>query len=174
MKKLIIILLSCFLLTGCSLVKTLVSPFKSFKSSLPQQTEQSKVKVVCKGEMNVDENGNVIYCSRGYYSYASNYEQKERKLSLKEKIIQFFDHLTGYFFWIAIALVFICPSALGFIFGRVIEAVAGIGSKALKSTVKAIQKVRKDGKNINEALASEQDSDVKTYIAKLKQKENIT
>ena len=69
--------------------------------------------------------------------------------------------------------MFLCPSALGFIAGRIIEAIAGIGSKSLKATVKAIQKARKDGKDINEALASEQDSDVKQYIAKLKQKENI-
>lgn len=171
--RLIIILLSCMMLQGCSLVKTIASPFKSFKSALPQQTDKSKAKETCKGQSEFNDNGDMISCTKGYYNYAENFAQKERKLTLKEKIIQFFEHLSGYFFWIAIALVFLCPSALGFIAGRIIEAVAGIGSKSLKATVKAIQKARKDGKDINEALASEQDSDVKQYIAKLKQKENI-
>jgi hypothetical protein len=76
-------------------------------------------------------------------------------------------------FWIAIALVVFIPGSFGFIIGRIIEAVYGIASKALKATVSAVQKARKNGADLNNALASEQDSDVKNYITNLKKKENI-
>jgi hypothetical protein len=170
MNKIIIILLSCFVLTGCSLI-----PRLNFNTSnnVPQSIDKSKVKEYCKGETKFDEEGNIIYCSKGYYNYLENYNKEERAYTLKEKILNFFRNLTGYFFWIALALVILCPSLLGFIVGRVIEGVFGIAKKTLSSTVKAIQKVRKDGKPLDDALAIEHDANMKKYIKELKDKENI-
>lgn len=173
MKKLIIIFISCFLLTGCSLVKTITAPFKPIQNTLPQQTDKSKVKEVCKGKAIWSEQGELISCSAGYYRYDENYTQKERKLSIKEKMIQFLDQLAGHLFWIVVLLAIFCPSAIGFVIGRIIEAIAGIGSKALKSTVRAVQKARKENVDLNTALATEQDTDVKSYIAKIKKEEKI-
>lgn len=173
MKKIILIVLIVFMLSGCSLVKTITAPFKPVQNTLPQQTNKSKAKDVCKGEAKFNEQGDMVYCSKAYYSYTENYAQKERKLTIKEKIIQFFDKLMGWSFWIVIGLVIFCPSALGFIFGRVIEGIFGIGKKALDSTVRAVQKARKTNVPLDTALSAEQDADVKKYIAKLKEQEKI-
>lgn len=170
MRQIISICLLSFLLTGCSLI-----PRINFDTpnTVPQSVDKSKVKDVCKGETKFNEVGEIVYCSKGYYSYNENYEKKERRMTIVERIKSFINNLTGWAFWIFVGLLFLCPSAIGFIFGRVIEAIVGIGSKSLKATVRAVQRARKEGKDINDALASEQDEDVKKYIAKLKEKENI-
>lgn len=170
MNKLIILFLSCFLLIGCSLV-----PKINFNTdgNVPQKIDKSTMKESCKGETKLNEVGEIIYCSKNYKSYAKNYEKKERRYTLKEKIINFFNNLMGYGFWIAVALVILCPSALGFIFGRIVEGIFGIGKQALNSTVRGIQRVRKEGKDLNNALDSEQDEKIKKYIRKLKVQEKI-
>jgi len=173
MKKLIAVSLMVFMLSGCSLVKTLVAPFKPTVTSVPQQTEKSKVKNVCKGKAKFNAQGDMIYCSSGYYIYEENFGQKERRMTIKEKIIQFVDKFWGYALFIGIGLVFLCPQVLSFLFGRFIEGATGIAKKSLNATVRAIQKVRKNGIDLNQALSSEQDSNVKSYIAKIKEKENI-
>lgn len=173
MKKLTIVILSCFILQGCSFVKAVTAPFKITKTSLPQQIEQTKNKVVCKGEYRLDEDGNIIYCSKGYFNYQSVNNVKERRLTLKERIIQFLDNLVGWSFWIVLALVFLCPSLLGLIFGRFIEGTIGITGKTLKAVIRGVQKARKNGQELNTALATELDSDNKKYIAKIKEQENL-
>lgn len=173
MKKIILICLMSFLLTGCSLVKTITTPFKSVQNTLPQQTDRSKFKETCKGEVKFNDNRDIIYCSKGYYNYQENFAQKERKLTLKEKVIQFFEQLSGYLFWIVILLVIFCPSLLGFIVGRVIEGVTGIAKKTLDSTVRAVQKARKQNVDLNVALSSELDTENKKYISKIKEQEKI-
>jgi len=94
-------------------------------------------------------------------------------MTIVERIKSFINNLMGWGFWGLIALVIFCPSAIGFIFGRIIEAVGGIANKSLKATVSAIQKTRKTGKDLNTSLDAEMDADVKKHIAKLKEKENI-
>lgn len=173
MKKIIVIFLMVLFCSGCSLVKTITTPFKPIQNSLPQQTDKSKLKETCKGEVKFNENGDMIYCSKGYYNYEENYAQKERKLTIKEKIIQFFEQLSGHLFWVVILLVIFCPSLLGFIFGRVIEGVAGVGSKTLKSVIRAVQNTRKNGKDLNQSLETELDTENKKYIAKIKEREKI-
>ena len=170
MNKLILTIFLSLFLMGCSMIPriTFDSP-----NSVPQSIEKGKTKSICKGEVKLNEMGEIIYCSKGYYNYEEDFNKQERKMTIIEKIKSYINALSGWGFIIFVALVIFCPSALGFIFGRVIEAVAGIGSKALKSTVKAIQKARKDGKDLSEALSAEQDKDVKKYIAKLKEQENI-
>lgn len=172
-KKLIILIMMSFMLTGCSLAKAIIAPFKPTQNTLPQQIEQSKNKVICKGEYKLDENGTVIYCSKGYFGYESNYEKKERKMTIVEKIKNYINNLMGYAFWIFLALVILCPSALGFIGGRIIEGIFGIGKKALDATVRGVQDARKKGIPLDTALGIKQDDDVKLYIAKLKEDEKI-
>lgn len=170
MKKILFICCLSILCCGCSLI-----PKINFDTpnTVPQQTEKSTIKDVCKGEAEFNEVGTMIYCSKGYSAYAKNYEKKERRMTIVERIKSFINNLMGWSFWIFVALLFLCPSALGFIFGRIIEGIFGIGKKALDSTVRAVQKARKNGTNLDTALASEQDSDVKKFIAKLKDEKKI-
>ena len=170
MKNLITVLILSGFLSGCSLL-----PKINFDTpnTVPQVVDKSKVKDICKGETKVDETGRIIYCSKGYYSYSENYAKKERRNTMKEKIINFFRNLSGWAFWIAVALLIFCPSVLGLLVGRIIEGIFGIARKSLSATVRPVQNARKNGKDLDDALASEQDSNVKKFIRKLKDEENI-
>lgn len=168
--RIITILVSTMLLCGCSLI-----PKLNFNtpSTTPKAINRSKVKDVCRGEIVFNRNGGVASCSKGYYTYAENYKKEERKLTLKERILNFFSNLVGWSFWIVVGLLIICPSLVGVIVGKIIESIWGIGSKTLRSTVRAIQRTRNEDIDLTEALAIEQDSDVKKFIRKLKDKEKI-
>ena len=65
------------------------------------------------------------------------------------------------------------PGVAGVFVGKIIEGTIGITGKALKAVVSGVQQARVTGKNLNDALSSEQDNNVKKYIRKLKEKENI-
>ena len=97
MQKIIILIISCFLFTGCSLI-----PKVNFNTdgTTPQSINKSKFKGVCKGQAKFNEVGEMISCSKGYYLYQEGYSKKERKYTIKEKIINFFRNLSGYAFWI--------------------------------------------------------------------------
>ena len=170
MKKFIIILVSCLVLSGCSLIPRLTF---DTKGTVPQSVNKSKAKNVCKGNTKFNELGEMTYCSKGYYLYEEGFEKKERKMTIIERIKSFINNLTGYAFWIALALLIFCPSALGFIAGRVIEGLFGIGKKTLNSVIKAVQNARKNDKDLNDALSSELDVKEKDYIAKVKREEKI-
>lgn len=170
MKKLFVILLITILCSGCSLFPRLTF---STPNTVPQSVDKSKVKETCKGKAEWDENGNIKSCSKGYYRYDEGYNKKERRMTIVERFKSFINNLTGWSFWIFIVLIFLFPSSIGFIAGRIIEGVFGLAKQALTSTVKGVQIFRKTGKDINDALSSEQDEKIKQYIRKLKEEENI-
>jgi len=173
MKKLILVGLVCIILSGCSLAKAVIAPFKPTQTTIPQQTEKSKNKVTCKGEYKLDEDGRMVYCSRGFYNYETSFSEKERKMTFREKIHQWIDKMWGYGLIIIVILFFVCPSALGFIFGRVIEGAYGIGKKALTQVAKAVQKVKSSSPELITALEASTDEDVKIWLTNFKQKNNI-
>ena len=170
MKKIISIVILSFFLCGCSLI-----PKVNFNTpnTVPQAVDKSKAKDICKGKAKFNDNGDMIYCSSGYYSYSENYVKKERKMTIIERIKSFINNLAGWAFWIFIALLFLCPSLIGLIAGRLIEGTVGITGKALRSTIRGVQNARKLGKPIDDALASTQDSDVKAYVDKVKKEEKL-
>jgi len=170
MKNIILILISCITLSGCSLL-----PKINFNTdgTTPQEVNKSKVKQTCKGDALFNEAGEMISCSKSSYIYLENYEKKERKYTLKEKIINIFRNFSGSMFWIAIALLIFCPSLLGMIAGRIVEGAFGISRKALNATVKGIQKARKEDKSIDDALSASQDEKIKKFIRKIKEEGNL-
>lgn len=170
MKNLILIGLISLFLTGCSLLPriTFDSP-----NTVPQAIDKSKAKEVCKGKVEWDEMGNIKSCSKGYYRYDEDYRKKERKMTITERVKSFINSLVGFGFWGIVLLLILCPSLLGLILGRLIEGTVGITKKALNSTIRAIQTARKNGTDLNIALAVEQDNNIKKYIRQVKEKENI-
>jgi hypothetical protein len=170
MKKIILLLCLCVPLMGCSLLpritfsKAGVTPVSTIKS---QKVES------CAGEYKLDESGRIIYCSKGYKNYENNYSQKERVLTLQEKIINFFRGLVGWGFWGVILLVFLCPSLLGLIVGRLIEGVYGIGTKTLRQVSAAVQKVKDSTPSLVTALEASTDEDVRKFIKEFKDKNKI-
>jgi len=156
MKKFIMLVLMCFVLSGCSLI-----PRMTFDTpnTLPQSTEKSKAKFKCSGKVIFNANGEVQSCSKGYYNYEELYNKQERKMTIVEKIKSMFNALVGSSFWIVLALIFLCPSLIGLVLGRLIEGTVGVTGKALRSTVTAISKAKKNGQNYTEELAKEHSKD---------------
>lgn len=169
-KKIIVLLFSCFLLTGCNLL-----PKINFGTpgTMPQSTQKSKAREICKGKSVWSDTGVLLSCSKEYINYAENYDKQERRQTIVERIKSFVNNLMGWGFWGFVLLLILCPSVIGLVAGRLIEGTVGIAKKALNSTVRAVQKTRKNGANLNDTLLAEQDEDVKKYIAKLKEQEKI-
>jgi hypothetical protein len=172
MKKLILIALLVMPLMGCSVLKTITAPFRATPGTVPQSKIEAKAIVKCTGELSIAKDG-TITCTKGYYSYNNDSNIQERKLTIKEKIIQFFNNLMGISFWLVVALVFLCPSLLGLIAGRLFEGVYGMGAKAFKQVSSAIQKVKDNTPTLIDALEKSTDSDVRIWIDNFKKVNGI-
>jgi len=172
MKKWLPILLMCFMLQGCSLLKIATAPLQAVKNSVPQSTEQSKAKTICSKDAVFNEAGMIISCGGKYYNYNQNYEQTDRKLTLREKIAQFITHGAGYLVWGFVIIVLLSSFGFGWVVQAFFNGVFGTG-RVLKQVVQGIQDARKNNKEINQALSEAMDEKTKEEIAKLKQKENI-
>jgi len=169
-KKIIVLLFSCFLLTGCNLL-----PKINFGTpgTMPQSTQKSKAREICKGKAVWSDTGVLLSCSKGYINYEENYDKQERKMTIVERIKSFVNSLVGWGFWGFVLLLILCPSVIGLVSGRLIEGIFGIAKKSLDATVRAVQNARKNGKPLDDALSAEQDADVKKYIAKIKEEGKI-
>lgn len=162
MKKLIFLALFIGTLgSGCSLI-----PRLNFGTpgTVPQVVDKAKAKEICKGKTVMNENGDIISCSHGYFSYAENYAKKERKMTFTEKIKNFINNLVGASFWIFVALIIFVPGLAGWIISRVLNAT----NKAFSQTVEAIKKFRKTSsakEELDNFLREEQDAETKKLIA---------
>lgn len=173
MKKLLSILILSFLLSGCSLI-----PRISFDSpgTTPQHLQKSKRVVKCKGDIILNEDGTIQSCTKGFYEYNQDYVKKERKYTIVERVRNFFNAIFGWGIWGLVIICIIFPSAftlIGTLIGRFIEGAFGAGVQTLKRVAKAIQKTRKEGKDLNLSLDVELDEEHKQFIRQLKEKENI-
>jgi hypothetical protein len=172
MKKtnLIVILILGIFLSGCSLIPriTMDTP-----NTLPQAIDRSTTKYKCAGKIEFNDDGSVKACSKGYYNYETNYQKKERKMTIVERIKSFINNLVGWGFWGVVLLVILCPSLVGLILGRVLEATGGVAKATLSSVVNAVQQARKQNKDLTVALDSELDKKQKIYIKNLKVREKI-
>lgn len=173
MKKILIVLVLSFLLSGCSFLKIATSPFKNTVSNTPQQTEKSKLKATCSGQSTFTDDGRMLSCSKGYMNYAENYSEKERPLTFKEKVLQFINKLWGYGLWAIIISVILTFMGLGWLVSGFWSATFSVGSKAWKQVVSAIQKVKNNNPDLIQALEASTDEDVKKFINDFKQKNNI-
>jgi len=172
MKKIILILLFCIPLMGCSALKIITAPFQATKNSVPQSTEKNRTILRCQGEIKLDETGKVLYCSKGFYSDTQSYEQTDRKLTLREKIGQFIAKGAGYLVWLAVIACVLTFFGFGWVISGLFNMVFGVG-KVLRQTITGIQEAKKTNIDIATALAKSQDEDVKKFIADYKQKNNI-
>ena len=173
MKKIFMISIICLMCCGCSLIPRITY---DTKGSVPQSIQKSKIKEKCSGKAVWSEAGVLLSCSKGYFNYASGYEKIERKMTIIERVKSFFNTILG---WGIPGLIVICilfPGAftlIGTIIGRFIEGAYGAGVTALKRVAKAVQKTRKEGKDLNQSLDAELDEKDKEYIAKIKKQEKI-
>ncbi|KKM69422.1 hypothetical protein LCGC14_1450980 [marine sediment metagenome] len=166
--KNLILIMMCFILSGCgSLIPriTMGTP-----NTLPQSVVKSKAKTKCSGRIDYYENGTVKSCTKGYSGYDQGYNKQERKMTIIERVKSFINGLMGWGFWGLLLLFILCPSLIGMVVGRLIEGTVGVTGKALKATVSAISKAKKNGKNYTEELgrAHSQDKAVQKKINELR------
>jgi len=163
MKKLISIIILSFMLTGCSLIPRLT--FDS-KGSTPQQTEKTLRKIRCKGDIILNEDGTVNSCTKGFVSYESNYEKKERRFTIREKIINVFRNVSGLGFWGLVLLVVLFPGILGSLLTFLMSA----SRRVARETIKAVKSFRKEvspevKESLDNYLRKYQSQATKQYIA---------
>jgi len=171
MKQYILLLMTCFMLSGCSSILPRIT--MDTPNTLPQSVVKSKAKFKCSGRIDYYKDGTVKSCTKGYSAFDQGYNKQERKMTIVERVKSFINGLIGWGFWGFVLLVFLCPSAIGLITGRILEATGGVAKTTLTAVSRAVQSVRKNGKDLNTQLDSELDKDQKDYIAYLKDKENI-
>lgn len=128
-------------LSGCSLLPRITF---DKPNSVPQSIEKTNHQTRCAGELKIGEDGS-ISCSKGYYSNEKDSSIKERKLTLKEKILNFVSNLQGWFFWIFLALLIFCPGIIGWLFGSLFNG----ARTALTATIRGIQKAKNNGVNLS-------------------------
>ena len=105
--------------------------------------EKSFKKEQCAGEYKVNDQGEITYCSKGYYLNQSGYKQSERAYTLAEKVGNYFRSLAGWSFWIIIALIILCPSLLGGLIGWFLNHLFGGTSKVAKALISGIANGKK-------------------------------
>jgi len=166
-KLLIILLFIVFFSSGCSLIPRITF---DKKSTVPQQTQKTEKRVRCSGPVTINDMGIVTSCEKGYRFDEKIFNQKERKSTLKEKIINFLSGLMGWGFWIFLGLLIFAPGVLGFVVGKIVEGIFGISTKALKATVVGIDKAKKNGGDFTKELALEHSKDkkIKAEINKIR------
>jgi hypothetical protein len=152
MKKLFLIAFLSILCTGCSFLPKLT--FNN-PSTVPQQTERSKAKEVCKGEATFNDNGEMTSCTKGYINYAENNDVKERSYTIFEKIGNFFANLKGIFGILIFVSIVLILMGFGGIVSTIWMNLYGVASKGVKALVKGIQNgknyVRSNGNKYTEA-----------------------
>jgi len=97
-------------------------------------------------------------------------------MTLVERAKSLFNTILGWGIPGLILIFIFAPGLLltiGTLIGRAIESAFGSGIVILKRVVKAIQKTRKEGKDLNQSLESELNEEDKIEIRKLKEKEGI-
>lgn len=171
MKKIIFLILMCFILSGCSVLKIVTAPFRTSISSTPQSTEKNRKILKCKGTLIIDENGKVE-CSKGFASDEQTYSQIDRKLSFREKIGQWITKASGYVVLAVGLSVLATMMGFGWIISGFWQSVFGLG-RVLRQTVQGIQTAKKTNVDVATALSISQDEDVKRFIIDFKQKNNI-
>lgn len=165
-KHLLSVILLSFVVTGCSILPRLTFDKPGMT---PTQVDKSYSNESCKGDYKLDQDGNIISCSEGYYHKTQNYNQKERAYTFSEKVGNFIRGLAGWGFWAVVLLTFLCPSLVGLIVGRVFNSANG----ALTQTVSAIKKYRQkvsaeEKERLDAHLRAEQDLTTKVIINKLR------
>jgi hypothetical protein len=166
MIKILSLIIVVFLFSGCSLLKIASAPFKSSVSTTPQQTTKSTKQMRCKGEIEVKENGS-IYCSDGFYLSEVQSDQRDRKLSMREKIGQWIMGVSGWFFWLVVISIALTASGFGWVVSAAWQGVFGLG-RILRQVVSGIQKAKNNGGDFVTALNASTDEDVKKWIAQFK------
>ena len=156
MRLIYLMLVLCVFLSSCSMVSSMVRAITFTSSNKPQQLIESSRDYMYKNMLS-----GVIVRSK-----ESNFEKKERKSTFPEKVGEFFSKMSFLALILFIAACFLLPGFLGWFLGSLFNT----SRRALRATVRAIDKCKKTDENIFDALRYEhdRDKDVKKLINKMR------
>lgn len=145
MKKLLIMCLMIFMVTGCSFLPKIT--FNRTTSTLPQSTEKTTKIIKCKGDIVLDNFGRVQTCTGGYVSNENYYNQAERKFTLFEHIGNFVSNLKGWFGILVLVSIVLVFMGGGGLVVTIWSNIFGVASRGMKSLVTGISKAKTYVKN---------------------------
>ena len=143
--KLLIGVMIFAVLGGTSSAFSLFPKFGKSANVVPMSESKSERTIRCKGEVEVNDKGQVISCTEGFYMEEESENTEERKMTLKEKFLGWLGNFKGMLFWAVVGSI--AASAMGF--GGIVSAlwtnVFGTAKKALSTTVRAIARAKRNG-----------------------------
>lgn len=165
-------LLAITLLGGTASAMSIIPKFGSKTQAVPMSEAKAERTVRCKGEAVVNDKGQVTSCTEGLYLDESSMNKKERKATLKEKFLGWLGNFEGFLFWAVIGSIVASMLGFGGLVGTIWSNVFGTATKALKSTVRAISRAKRNGGKYMEELdrAHSADSKVQKKINELRAK----
>lgn len=152
--KIMIGLLVFSFLGGTSSAMSILRPFSGNKgkNTVPMSESRYERTIRCKGDLSFDKNGAIIGCSENFYLDEEGKNKQERKMTLKERFLGFLGKLEGMLFWAVIASFAASMLGFGGLVGSLWSNLFGTAAKALRSTVRAISRAKRNGNKIMKEL----------------------
>ena len=142
MKRFFLILLLSFNLSGCSFLNMATAPFRTAKKVVPEQTKTAQNVTKCRGEIQWDQAGKIVSCTKGFYAKDYSFNQEERKWNWRERIAHYILNLKGYLLLAIIASVVLSCTGFGWVVSGFWSGVRGTG-RALGELVKGVNRGKK-------------------------------
>lgn len=151
------------LLGGTSSAMSILKPFSGSSKKIVVPVEKSKAErsVRCKGEAKVNDKGQVISCTEGLYLDEESENIKERKKNAKERFLGWLGNFQGLFFWLVIGSIGASMLGFGGLVGSLWSNLFGTATRALKATVRAISRAKRNGGKYMEELDRAHSADPK-------------
>lgn len=143
--KLTIGVLIFALLGGTSSAFSLLPKFSKTTNTVPMKKSKNERTIRCKGEAIVDDKGQVTSCSEGFYLDEESQNMEERKMTIKERLLGWLANFKGMIFWLVVASIAASMLGFGGLVGTIWTNLFGTATKALKSTVRAIARAKRNG-----------------------------
>lgn len=140
------------ILGGTSSAFSLFPKFGKTIKVVPVIETKKERTIKCKGEAVVDDKGQVTSCSEGFYMTEDYENTVERKANLKEKFLGWLGNFKGFLFWAVVGSIAASMLGFGGLVGSLWSNVFGTAIKALKSTVRAIARAKRNGGNFMNEL----------------------
>ena len=140
------------ILGGTSSAFSLIPKFGRSTKVVPVSESKKERVIRCKGEIVVDDKGQVVSCSEGFYMTEESENTVERNTTMKEKFLGWLGNFKGLVFWAVLGSIVASMMGFGGIVSSVWTNLFGTVARALKETVRAIARAKRNGGHFMEEL----------------------
>jgi len=163
------------LLGGTSSAMSILRPFSggSNKIVVPVEKSKSERSIRCKGKAEVNDKGQVISCSEGFYLDEESENSKERKMNAKERVLAWFGNFKGLFFWLVLGSIGASLLGFGGLVASFWSNLFGSGIKMAKATFKGIQNFKRNGKKLKKKDQEIYDEAKKDLVKEIQTQQQI-